>query len=273
MASPSEQDFSIRQYTFGAREATTRDFDEKNRAQLDLTLAELQKILAIKVLVVFKGCDIGTMARYDAFALTKSALDVLVSSVHTARQRAGVETGSLLRIALECGATAVHISQDSDAYERYKNGDYKSTRAISFTKTLIPVLGEIWGAFSEVAVHANVRGFGPKLEPDEKGYLARSIILEYASRKWQPAQDQALLTMISLVVAEIVLKMTELIVLEKSPSHEKWLRLVGTQMEYTSNTDDQITKYYEELRSYSRKHASTLQASGDSQSTVPTPTK
>src|ERR1041384_1571667 len=119
----AKEDMSIRKYAFTARDATALDFDENNKAQLDSTLAELQKILTVKLLVLYRGCDFATVAHYDAFALTKSALDVLVSAVHMARQRAIVEAMSLLRIALECGGTGLHISRESEAYSRYKSGD------------------------------------------------------------------------------------------------------------------------------------------------------
>jgi hypothetical protein len=246
-----KEDVSIRQYAFRAREKTYLEFDENNKAQLETTLAELQKILNIKLLVISVGCDfdINNQARYDAFALTKNALDILVSALHMARQRAVLETMSLLRVALECGSTALHIAKDSDAYVRYKKCDYNSTKAISFAKQFIPILGEVWGAFSNTAVHANMIGFGPKIKSDEKGTISRVVKLEYGSRKLHPIQDKVVLTSISLVSA-MVLKITELILFEKSQLHEKALRLAGTKTIYISNTDAKIIEYDELLRSY-----------------------
>ena len=196
-------------------------------------------------------------ARYDAFALTKSALDILVSALHMARQRAIVETMSLLRVALECGSTALHISQDSEAYKNYKRGNYHSPKAISFAKRFIPILGEVWGAFSETAIHANLIGFGPKFKSNDKGKITRVVTLEYGSRKLHPIQDKVVLTSISLV-SSIILKITELILFEKHPLYEGALRLVGTETIYMSNSDAKIVKYDEELRSYpSQAHQNT----------------
>lgn len=248
----SKQDVSIRQYALRAREQTLSDFDDKNKSQLDIALATLQKILVLKLLVVSRGCDFKTMAHYEAFALTKSALDVLVSALHMARQRAVVETITLLRVALECGATALHISHDSDACACYKEGEYHSTKATAFAKKFVPVFGEIWGTLSEMAVHINLIGFGPKMKPGNKGELIRKVVLEYGCRKHQPVQDQVALTLISLV-ATIILKITELILFERSKVYEGALQLVGTQTIYMSNTDAKILEYNQELRLYAHK--------------------
>jgi len=247
----SKKDVSIRQYALRSRTVASDDFDKKNKAQIDVTLGELQKILVIKLLVLSRGCDFRTVAHYDAFALTKSALDVLVSALHMARQRAAVEAFSLLRVALECGSSALHISHDPDAYDQYKNGTYHSTKAISFAKKFVPILGEIWGAFSETAVHINWIGFGPKPKRDDKGDLSRSVVLNFGTRKHQLVQDQALLTSVSLV-ATIILKIAEIILFEKHPEHSGALQLVGTKTIYMSNTDAKILQYDDQLRSYAR---------------------
>jgi hypothetical protein len=246
-----KEDVSSRRYAFGAREKTVVDFDEKNKAQLETTLAELQYIINIKLLVVLRGCefDMENQARYDAYALTKSALDVLVSALHMARHRAAIETFALLRVALECGSTALHISQDAEEYRHYKRKHYDSTKAIKFAKRHIPILGEMWGAFSQLAVHTNVIGFGPKLDANDKGEIFRSVNLEYGNREVEPVQDKVCLTSVSLVSA-IIFKTAELILFEKHPLHEGALRLTGTETIYISNTDARIARFEEELRSY-----------------------
>ncbi len=250
----SGSDISPRRYAFNVREATIMDFDDRNKAQLETTLAELGKILTITIIAVVKGIDLATGARFDAFALSKSALDVLVSALQMARQRAAVETLSLLRVALESGSTALHISQNVNAYEQYKGGKYKSTAAISFAKNDIPILGEIWGALSNSAVHITQLGYGPRLERDEHGNLNPTISVECSIRSHQPFQDQLLLSFVSLV-ATIVLKITELTLFQQSHLHESWLKLPGTQMEYFHNTDALISKYYADVTSISETKA------------------
>jgi hypothetical protein len=250
----SRSDLSPRRYAFDVREATIRDFDDGNKAQLETTLAELGKILMIKIIAVAKGCDLATGARFDAFALSKSALDVLVSALQMARQRAAVETFSLLRVALESGSTALHISRNVHAYEQYTMGKYKSTDAISFAKSAVPILGEIWGALSNSAVHITQLGYGPRLNRDEHGNLTPTVSIECNIRSHQPFQDQLLLSFVSLV-ATIVLKITELTLFQQSHSREAWLKLPGTQMEYFHNTDALISKYYADVTSISETKA------------------
>lgn len=246
---------SIRRYAIDVRDATVRDFDEKNKAQLDDTLAEINKIFAVKVIVVAKGCDFDlTGPRYDCFALTKSALDVLVSALHMARQRAVPEMFSLLRIAVESAGTALHIANSADAYELYKKAKYKSTAAVSFAKNAVPILGEIWGAFSNTSVHISRLGFGPRLERHENGHLIPSVVLQCDLRKHEQLQDKIALSFVSLV-STIVLKITELTLFHQSPLYEDWLRLAGTEFEYFSNTNERMMQYYEEIQSWTLQYA------------------
>lgn len=246
-------DISPRRYAIEARDATVRDFDEKNKTQLDVTLAELNKILAVKLIVVAKGCDLAAGARYDAFALTKSALDVIVSALHMARQRATVEMFALLRVALESGSTALHITNNTDAYKKYKSGEYKSTRAISYANKAIPILAELWGLFSNSSVHITQLSFGPRLK-EEDGRLTPSVVLECDVRKHKPIQDELLLCFISLVSA-IVLKITQLTLFQQSPLHEDWLRLAGTHIEHFCNTDERISQYCQKLQNRTAEFA------------------
>ena len=236
-------------YVFEARTETTTDFDIKNKSKLNKTLSEFNKILNIFNIVIVKGCDLSSGTRFQGFALMKTALDLLVSSLHMARQRASVETMALLRIALETGCTAYHVSNSDEAYEKYRNQNYRSTTAISFTKRTIPIVGELWGIFSNISVHTNILGFGPKPWKEESEKLIPGVFLEYGIRKHQSIQDEILLTLISLISA-ILLKIFESLLMEQSQLHEKWLRIAGTQMEYLCNTDSLISLYDQELQNY-----------------------
>lgn len=244
-------DISIRQYAFGSRDNTVVDFDARNKLQLGSTLAELGRILTTKFLIVARGCDFSrdSEPRFDAFVLTKNALDILVSALHMARQRAVVETMSLLRVALECGRTALHVSRDSEAYRCYKSGTYQSTEAISFAKKFIPILGEIYGVLSKLAVHTNIIGFGPELELNGEGEFNRFVSMELSDLNSTQTQDAMVLNLISLGSA-MILKIMELSLFENSLLYDKALRLVGTQTIYISNTDAKIVQFYEQLRSY-----------------------
>lgn len=105
---PSEC-FSIEHYALKVREDTTEDFDVKNKIQLTSTLNQLQQLLLIKLVVAAEG-GINTQAQFQAFSIIKRVLDVLVSAIQMARQRAAIEVLILLRVALEAGSTALRIS-------------------------------------------------------------------------------------------------------------------------------------------------------------------
>jgi hypothetical protein len=231
------------------RNATANDFDEKNTAQLETTLAQLGKLLTIKLITVLDGgflADSQAEAQAEAFAVSKNALDVLVSALQMARQRAVAETGCLLRLALEISGTALHVSRDDEAYLEYTKGKYKSTRAISFAKDHLPVINKIWGLLSSAAVHVTQFVYGPVFEPDENGCQVPTVSLEFAIREQRPSQDRLSLSLISLVAA-VVLGMTELVFFEEDKKLRRWLKLSGTGLRSPYNSDALISRYLEEI--------------------------
>ena len=124
---------SIEHYALQVRADTIRDFDVKNASQLQATLSQLRQILVIKLMAASEG-GISSQAQFQAFSVMKRVLDILVSAIQMARQRGTIETFILLRVALEASSTALHISRDQDAYERYMIGKYDSPKAITFAK-------------------------------------------------------------------------------------------------------------------------------------------
>jgi hypothetical protein len=238
---------SIEHYALQVREDTTKDFDVKNADQLKTTLSQLRQLLAIKLISATEG-GINTQSQFQAFSIIKRVLDILVSAIQMARQRGSIETLILLRVALEASSTALHISRDQDAYQQYVTGKYSSPKAISFAKSFVPVIGEVYGHLSKAAIHTNQPAYGPNIEEAENGDLTQTLLFEFEVRDHLPMQDAILLSFISLV-AVIVLKMTELIMLEEDKSIEGWLKLPGTRMKYLSNSDARISRFLEEIRS------------------------
>ena len=148
------------------RDDTTKDFDVKNNIQLTSTLSQLQQLLAIKLIAAAEG-GIGTQAQFQAFSVIKRVLDILVSAIQMARQRAAIEALILLRVALEASSTALQISCEEEAYEQYMIGKYNSPKAITFAKGVLPVIGEVYGHLSKAAVHTNQSAYGPLAYVDE----------------------------------------------------------------------------------------------------------
>ena len=158
----------IEHYALQIRNDTIKDFDAKNEIQLQTTLSQLQQLLTIKLVAAAEG-GINTQAQFQAFSVINRILDVLVSAIQMARQRAAIEVLILLRVVLEAGSTALQISCDEEAYQQYMTGKYNSPKAITFAKGLLPVIGEVYGHLSQAAVHINQRAYGPVAELHENG--------------------------------------------------------------------------------------------------------
>ena len=144
---------------------------------------------------------------FDVYAICCNALNVLVSAFHLVQQRTRTEAATLMRVALEAAAAALPISRDPEARSRYLAGPFQSTKAISFATKLVPMVGELWGAMSNVAVHANVFGFGPQVK-DSAGDLSMSVEINLGARKqekWQDEMNIATLCLVSNVVLKLML--------------------------------------------------------------------
>ena len=247
---PQDHPPDILGFAIAAREKTACEFDKKNSAALDDTIGNLNKILAFVTLAVLKGCDLGIGVRFDVFALSKQSLDVLVSALHMARQRAPLETIALLRVALEPACTALHIYKEAEAYSCYRAGKYNSTKAISPAKTYIPLVGELYGAFSAACIHPNITIFGPRWEADTDGNHTPMISIPYGVRSEERSQDKFTLNLVSMV-ALIQLKTLEITLTEEAlDAPEPWRSLLGTSLHYFHGTDQQIEKCHRELTQY-----------------------
>ena len=68
-------------------------------------------------------------------------------------------------------------------------------------------------------------------------------------RRFTRVMDIASLAIsLGALVAVVVIKMTELIMLEEDESLQGWLRLPGTRMRYVSNSDARILKFLDEIK-------------------------
>lgn len=249
MESPSP-DISARQLAITARDRTVLDFDAINQEELADVLGNLQKVITLRLAAVVTGVEIGLGARFDALALFQTASDIVVSSLQMARQRAVLESLTLLRVALECGATALHAVSDSDAYTRLLSGEYKSTKALGYAAKLVPQIGMIYGALSEVAVHTTLESFGPVYRLDE-GRSTKATETHFGVRPPRgKEQDARVLTLISLVTL-VLIKVGEAILTEGTEKSPSWRRLVGTDKLYFHDTGGLIERYYAAVLSWS----------------------
>lgn len=194
-------------------ENTKKDFDSKNNKLLQKVESEIATAHVVKLTGLLKGADFVTENKVHFLSLLLKAENIVISSFHLARQRAYIETFSLLRIAIEAIATAIHISKEEEALNNYLNETYKSTYSITYSKKYIPLIGQIWGAFSKAAVHMNSKIYGPQIEIN-KDELLESIQIDYDFRRPNSEQDNITLIAIQLV-ATIVHRAFEIIFLQE----------------------------------------------------------
>jgi hypothetical protein len=239
---------SLNDYLFACRDRTTKAFDHENPALLAEAIASIGRILSLKVIMLAKGAHLLGL-RFDVFALLRTALDTLVSALHLARQRAHIEVACLVRSSLESACTALHISKDAKAYESFLRQTYHSTKSIHAAKKEIPLVGEIWGALSQVAVHVNRQGHGPKFERGEsRGEWVGTVDLDFQARAAEPDRDRMSLVLISLA-AEIVARSQELSLLDEDSAHPGWRRLPGTSTILYSATNARIDERHRQFLS------------------------
>lgn len=233
-------------YLFGCRQRTEEAFDCANQDEIAEAMRSIGSILSMQVILSLKGGAI-LDRRFEAFALLKGALDMLVSALHLARQRAPIATACLLRSALESGCTAIHISTDENAYRNFINQTYHSTKSISGAKRHIAIVGELWGALSEYAVHINVGAHGPRCRrsetPDE---AIREVELNFQEIKADPLQDSFMLALIKLT-ATIITQAFELSLLDDDASQPGWRTVSDASLIYCSDTRNAIDREWKRI--------------------------
>lgn len=183
-------------------ENTKKDFDSENKELLTKVESEIATAYVSKLVGLMKGADFVTENKIYFLSLLLKAENMVINSFHLARQRAYIETFSILRIAVEAIATAIHISKEEKALKNYLNDNYKSTCSISYSKKYILLIGEIWGALSEAAVHINSKIYGPKIDIN-KNELKESITINFDLFRANDGQDKLTLRAIQLVAAMV----------------------------------------------------------------------
>jgi len=181
------------------RTRTVRDFEEKNQRMISSTIAEMGRMYALRTYCLLKGYDFTSGHNIELLSLLLNSEDISVSAFHMAKQRAAIETGALLRIALESATTSLHIARDAKAMAAYLERRYKSTASISFAKKHIPVVPQLWGALSNAAVHTNPITFGPERHLSSPDEITRTVTVNYDIRPGNQQSDSLLLHMVSLV--------------------------------------------------------------------------
>jgi len=228
-------------------ENTKKDFDSKNSDLLKDVESEIATAHVVKLTGLLKGADFVIKNKIYYLSLLLKAENIVISAFHLVRQRAYIEAFSLLRIAIEAIATAIHISKEEEALNKYLNNTYKSTYSISYSKKFIPLIGQIWGVLSKTAVHINSKIYGPKMEINDDE-LHATIEIDFDFRK--PTEEQDHITLIAIqLVAAIVHRAFEIIFLkEKIYKGQSVLSFPGTDLIiFGKKYSDKINELYNKI--------------------------
>ncbi|MHB8277467.1 MAG: hypothetical protein ACYDIA_07420 [Candidatus Humimicrobiaceae bacterium] len=118
--------FTTEDIIYNKIENTKKDFDSKNKELLMKVESEIITAHVSKLIGLLKGANFITENKIYFLSLLLKAEDMAISSFYLARQRAYIETFSILRMAIEAIATVIHISKDKKALNNYLNSNYKS---------------------------------------------------------------------------------------------------------------------------------------------------
>lgn len=240
---------AIADYIFNRRDEARSAFDEQHQELIGKAVAEIGRSYSFLVIASIEGADLRPGPRLDGYALVKSALDSLVSSLHLTRDGAYLDALALLRIAVEAACVAVHIVDSPEAYEQYsgrRGRPYDSGRAVSFSKKRIHRIEKFWSTLSHAAIHPSQRFYGP--QPLGDGGLSINFGPVAVN-----SRDCELLMLILSIAALIVHRACEVVLLVDDEQRAGWMRLVGTNWIATAHGDVFLRRKFDELDAFTTR--------------------
>lgn len=229
-----------------SRKETVSDFEKYNNDELIQLEKDIEKITNLYIFILTENPKYCVKEKNEYFILILRSIEYLITATYLAKQRAISETGNIIRLCIETSSMAAHIHSDLEVFKKYKQGNYKSTSAISFIKKHINVIGEFWGDISNVYVHPNTyHGILSELIEDsivEKG----QVNLGFKHR--DKFKDKQILLLLR-ISANIILKCFELIVTKKVKiNNNEVLFLEGiNKIMFAKDTCETINELFEEL--------------------------
>jgi hypothetical protein len=204
---------------FEAWVAAAVSFDGAHKSDLKEAEIDIERLTPMFVIMATHFDPSRIDVHLQSLALLARAKDASVSALQLVRHGATPDAMALLRVALESAAVAVQIARDRDAFKRYCRASpkhYQAPKAITAMKELIPKLPEMHGALSQLAVHPNIRSFGPR--QDREG----TITLHLNGAATSVEQNEIALAAIRLC-AVIVFRAFELAFFATDPTRPGWL--------------------------------------------------
>lgn len=139
----------------------SKAFDEQYHQQFEAMSAEYARL----ALVLWAGVQrLQTEKETDtqraaAASLLQHATKTIEASMDLLRRGYRYQVGMLTRNAVEAIATVFCFALDADTLEKVKAGKFKSSKAISIAKKMVPQFGQLYGSLSSNFTHLNIDHF------------------------------------------------------------------------------------------------------------------
>ena len=198
---------------FNSRNKIIVDFDKHYGDELNELEKDISKITDLYLLLLSKKPEYCLKEKSEYLILILRSIEYLISATYLAKQRAINEMGNIVRLCIETSSMAIHIHSNNDIFRNYKQNNYKSTSAITYAKKHIKIIGELWGALSEMLVHPNTY-HGILSEQIEKTIVETGEI-NLGFKPKNEIQDRKALLLLR-ISANIVLKCFQIIVTKKA---------------------------------------------------------
>lgn len=142
-------------------EEKAKAFDDQYHEQFAAMSAEYTRLAAnlwagVRSLKAENALDTGQAA---AGSLLQYALKTIEALIDLLRRGYRNQVGMLARNALEIIATVICIASDPDTLENVEKGKFKSSKAISTAKRVVPLFGQLYGELSNQLTHLTIDDF------------------------------------------------------------------------------------------------------------------
>jgi len=233
-----------------SRDKNISDFDNHYCEALNDLERDISKTTDLYSLFLSKNPKYCLIEKIEYLILILRSLDYLISATYLARQHAIIETGNILRLCIETSSMAIHINSDIEIFKNYKQNNYKSTSALSYAKKHIKVVGEIWGALSNMFVHPNT--YHGIISQRVGETIVETGELNLGAKENNEFQDRKILLLLR-ITANIIFKCFQLIISKKgSYKGIKGFYLKEFNMfAFGKETDELIEELIEELKNNS----------------------
>lgn len=208
-----------------SRDEIISDFEKHYDVELKELERDINKIMGLYLFLLSKKPEYCLKEKFEYLILILRSVEYLISATSLTKQRAVYETGAILRLCIETASVAIHIHNNEEEFRKYKqNNKYQSTKAITYAKKHISIIGELYGALSEVCVHPNT--YHGILSRKIENKIVGTGEINIGFKPINENRDRQILLLLR-ITANIILKCFQIIVAKKA----KWKGVKGLKYE------------------------------------------